>query len=154
MATAITAVCIPTAPGWRSCPFPGALPTSPLLRYPSTGSSPQRQLMTRLFSDEQLAEMAQPFEYHALQALRHGDIEAVRHWLDEMAKGPAGLDALSGHTLARKVGKLRQDLGEEKARHALVRIGEQQMKTWVAQYRRGDVAGAIADLVAVFKHQG
>src|SRR5690606_13827761 len=42
----------------------------------------------------------------------------------------------------------------EKARHALLRIGQQQMKTWVAQYRRGDVAGAITDLIAVFKHQG
>ena len=63
------------------------------------------------------------------------------------------LDALSGHTLARKIGKLRADFGEERTRDALRRIGAQLMRTWVAPWQAGDAKGAIADLVAVFRYQ-
>ncbi len=110
--------------------------------------------MSRLFSESQLREFSRPDEERALEALRADDLKAVRHWLDRMASGSAGLDALSLHALARKAGKLRQDLGEERARSALQRIGEAQMRTWTAQFQAGDEHGAIADLVAIFKHQG
>mgnify|MGYP003592921134 CR=1 FL=1 len=101
-----------------------------------------------------LAELTRPDEDRALDALREGDLDAVRALLPVLAAGKAGLDALTLHALARKIGKLRQDLGEARAREVLERIGAQLMKTWVAQVRRGDVRGAIVDLVAVFKHQG
>ena len=110
--------------------------------------------MTRQYTDAQLAEIARPFEDHAIDALRAGDLSRVRALLGEMAAGNAGLDALSAHTLARKVGKLRQDFGEETTREWLRRIGERLMSTWIAQFRAGDDRGAIADLIAVFKHQG
>lgn len=109
--------------------------------------------MTRQFTDDALREFARPPEAHALAALQRGDLAAVRGWLKEMALGPAGLDALSVHTLARKAGKLRTDFGEERAQAALRRIGAQLMATWIEQYRAGDVRGAIADLVAIFRHQ-
>ncbi|MCC5859977.1 MAG: hypothetical protein JJT90_17610 [Ectothiorhodospiraceae bacterium] len=110
--------------------------------------------MSRLFSDSQLREFARPDEERALEALRAGDLPGVRHWLKRMASGNAGLDALSMHALARKAGKLKQDMGEARAREALYRIGKAQMRTWIAQFQAGDERGAIADLVAVYKHQG
>lgn len=109
--------------------------------------------MSRLYTGEQLAEIAKPFEAHARDALRDGDLACVRELLVEMQNGPAGLDALSGHTLARKAAKLRRDFGEAVALGALTRIGAEIMRTWTRQYERGDDRGAIADLVAVFREQ-
>ncbi len=109
--------------------------------------------MTRQYTDAELAEIAKPFEAHAIDALRRGDIERVRTLLDEMRRGPAGLEALCLHALARKAGKLRRDFGEARARAALLRIGAALMQTWVRQYAAGDERGAIADLVAVFREQ-
>ena len=63
-----------------------------------------------------LAELTRPDEDRALDALREGDLDAVRALLPVLAAGKAGLDALTLHALARKIGKLRQDLGEAKAR--------------------------------------
>lgn len=110
--------------------------------------------MPRQYDDARLAEIAKPFEDHAIDALRAGDLRRVRELLPEMAAGSAGLDALTGHALARKVGKLRQDFGEERTGELLRRIGARIMSTWIAQFRAGDDRGAIADLIAVFKHQG
>lgn len=110
--------------------------------------------MARLFDDETLQRLARPPEADAIDALARGDLVAVHRHLDEMAGGSAGLDALSGHTLARKIGKLRVDIGEERTRDALRRIGAQLMQGWAEQWRRGDARGAITDLVAIFKHQG
>jgi hypothetical protein len=109
--------------------------------------------MSRLYTDEQLAEIAKPFEDHALAALKRGDISRVRELLVEMKNGNAGLDGLSGHTLARKAAKLRKDFGEDFALEALARIGAQLMRTWTQQYIQGDERGAIADLVTVFREQ-
>lgn len=109
--------------------------------------------MSRLFDDATLQALARPPEDDALDALARGDLDALRRHLDAMERGPAGLDALSGHTLARKIGKLRADIGEARTREALRRIGAQLMQSWVAQWRAGDAKGAIADLVAVFRHQ-
>lgn len=110
--------------------------------------------MARQFTDDQLADIARPFEEHAIDALKAGDIVRVRELLGHMAQGQAGLDALSAHTLARKVGKLRQDFGEEKTRDALRRIGARLMQSWVRQFQAGEEKAAIADLLAVYKHQG
>lgn len=109
--------------------------------------------MSRQYSDSELAEIARPFEEHAIEDLRKGDIEGVRKWLKLMANGHAGLDALGGHSLARKVGKFRQDFGEEKTREALLRIGHELMKTWIWQYQEGDERNAIRDLIAVYRYQ-
>ncbi len=109
--------------------------------------------MSRLYSQEQLAEIAKPFEAHARAALHDNDLARVRALLVEMKNGPAGLDALSGHTLARKAAKLRRDFGETFALAALARIGAELMRTWTRQYRQGDERGAIADLVAIFREQ-
>jgi len=110
--------------------------------------------MSRLFDDATLQHLARPPEDDAIEALQRGDLSAVRRHLDQMESGHAGLDALSGHALARKIGKLRADFGEERTRTELRRIGAQLMRTWIEQWRRGDARGAIADLVAVFRHQG
>jgi predicted ArsR family transcriptional regulator len=107
-----------------------------------------------MLTPEQLADLTRPPEQEAIAALQRGDRLALDQALARMAQGNAGLDALSVHTLARKAGKLRQDLGEDAARAALRRIGAQLMSTWIAQIRAGDLRGAVADLVAVFKHQG
>ncbi len=109
--------------------------------------------MTRLYSDAELADIARPFEDHALEALRRGDLARVRELLIEMKNGPAGLDGLSGHTLARKAAKLRRDFGEAAALTALKRIGAELMRTWIRQYRDGDEHGAIVDLIAIFREQ-
>ena len=109
--------------------------------------------MTRQFTDSELEELARPYEEHAIQALRRGDTDVVRYWLDSMEEGPAGLDGLSMHALARKGGKLRQDLGEPRARAALEQVGTAQMRTWIDQFRAGDDRGAITDLIAVYRHQ-
>ena len=79
--------------------------------------------MTRQYTEAELAEIAKPFEMHAIDALRRGDLERVTTLLDAMRQGPAGLDALTAHALARKAGKLRRDFGEARAREALARIG-------------------------------
>ena len=70
-----------------------------------------------------LAELTRPDEDRALDALREGDLDAVRALLPVLAAGKAGLDALTLHALARKIGKLRQDLGEAKAREVLAAVG-------------------------------
>lgn len=106
------------------------------------------------YSAAQLQAMTLPFEAHALAALAAGDLPEVQRLLREMAQGHAGLDALSAHTLARKVGKLRVDFGEERAQAVLLRIGAQLMATWVTQWQAGQVREAIADLVAVHRYQG
>ncbi len=108
----------------------------------------------RPISADRLRSLVQPPETRAIEALRRGDLDTVRSLLPEMARGQAGLEALSLHTLARKIGKLRQDLGEAHAHEALRRIGARLMSTWAEQVRRGDVRGAVVDLIAVFKHQG
>jgi hypothetical protein len=100
-----------------------------------------------------LQRLARPPEDDALEALARGDMEALGGHLDAMERGPAGLDALSGHTLARKIGKLRSDFGEARTLEALRRIGTQLMHSWVLQWQAGDARGAIADLVALFRHQ-
>jgi hypothetical protein len=110
--------------------------------------------VTRRFNDQELKELAKPFEDHALAALEAGDLASVRHWLKQMQQGQAGLDALSGHALARKMGKLRQDFGEARARELLQRIGAQVMKTWTRQFLEGEEKAAITDLIAVYRHQG
>lgn len=109
--------------------------------------------MSRLYTDAELADIARPFEEHALEALRRGDLARVRELLIEMKNGPAGLDGLSGHTLARKAAKLRRDFGEEAALAALHRIGTELMRTWTTQYLAGDEYGAIVDLIAIFREQ-
>ena len=110
--------------------------------------------MSRLFDDQSLQRLARAPEHDAIAALARGDLPALQRHLDDMDSGSAGLDALSGHTLARKIGKLRADFGEERTRAELRRIGTMLMRSWVAQWRASDAKGAIADLVAVFKHQG
>jgi len=110
--------------------------------------------MNRQYNDQQLADIARPYEEHALDALHAGDRDRVRELLSDMAQGHAGLDALTVHALARKAGKLRQDLGENRALEVLQTVGAELMKTWVWQYRDGDVRGAIADLVSIYKFQG
>ena len=109
--------------------------------------------MSRLYSERELAKIARPFEWHALEALRAGDLTRLRALLIDMKNGPAGLDALSGHTLARKAAKLRRDFGEAFALDALARIGAELMRTWTQQFQQGDERGAIADLIAVFREQ-
>lgn len=112
--------------------------------------------MARDVTDTPLQQIARPPEALALTALQQGDTDTLHRALDEMAAGHAGLDALSLHALARKAGKLHQDFGEDRAREALERIGRQLMATWGAQWQAGgvdDVRGAIADLVAIFRHQ-
>lgn len=109
--------------------------------------------MTRLFTDDQLAEIAKPFEEHALDALNRGDLARLRELLIDMKNGPAGLDGLSGHTLARKAAKLRRDFGEDEALRVLARIGRELMRTWTQQYLAGDERAAIADLIAIFREQ-
>ncbi|KAF0807642.1 hypothetical protein A6D6_00639 [Alcanivorax xiamenensis] len=109
--------------------------------------------MSRLFSDTELEDIARPPEAHAIEALRRGDLAEARLHLEEMARGHAGLDALSCHALARKAGKLRQDFGEQRALEALHKIGTQLMASWIEQWRRGDAQGAIHDLIAVFRYQ-
>ena len=110
--------------------------------------------MNRLFDAAALRGIATPPEVRAIAALRRGDLDEVGRFLDEMAAGHRGLDALSAHTLARKIGKLRTDLGEERTREALKRIGTQLMTTWIAQWLDGEIKEAIADLVAIFRYQG
>src|ERR1039458_3967878 len=110
--------------------------------------------MTKQYTEAELADIAKPFEAHAIDALRRGDIGRVGTLLEAMRQGSAGLDALSGHPLARKAGKLRRDFGEQRAREVLARIGAQLMRTWVEQYERGDERGAIGDLIAIFREQG
>lgn len=110
--------------------------------------------MSKQYTDAQLADIAKPFEAHAAAALRAGDMPRVRALLKEMAAGHAGLDALSVHTLARKIGKLRQDFPEEDAGAALLRIGTQLMRTWIDQFRAGDEREAIGALIDVHKYQG
>ncbi len=109
--------------------------------------------MSRLYTDAELAEIAKPFETHALEALRAGNVARVRELLTDMRNGPAGLDALSGHTLARKAAKLRRDFGEDFARSALARIGAELMRTWTRQYEQGGERDAVVDLIAVFREQ-
>lgn len=109
--------------------------------------------MGKLLTDERLAELVRPDEDRALEALAQTDLPAVRAVLERMAQGHAGLDALTVHALARKIGKLRQDFGEERAQAALRRIGAQLMRTWIEQFRGGAAGPAISDLVAVFKYQ-
>ncbi len=109
--------------------------------------------MSRLYTDEQLAEIAKPFEDHAIAALKAGDISRVKELLVEMKNGPAGLDGLSGHTLARKAAKLRRDFGEDVALASLHRIGAQLMRTWTQQYVQGAERDAICDLIAIFREQ-
>jgi hypothetical protein len=109
--------------------------------------------MPRLYTDDQLAAIARPFEDDAIDALRAGDLARVDALLEQMALGHAGLDALSAHALARKVGKLRQDLGEARTLELLGRIGAQLMRTWVDDWRAGREKRGIEALIAVLKHQ-
>ncbi len=109
--------------------------------------------MTRLYTQAQLDEIARPYESLAIDALREGDLATVSELLDRMGTAHAGLDALCGHALARKVGKLRQDFGEEKTLAALARIGTQVMRTWVDEFEAGREREAIEALIAVFKQQ-
>ena len=89
--------------------------------------------MSRLFDDQSLQRLARAPEHDAIAALARGDLPALQRHLDDMDSGSAGLDALSGHTLARKIGKLRADFGEERTRAELRRIGTMLMRSFARQ---------------------
>ncbi len=110
--------------------------------------------MARMFSDEQLRDIAEPPSAKALRALADGDTVRLAGLLQEMASGPAGVEGLTLHVLSRFVGELRQDFGEDGARALLDRIGVEMMRSFAEDYAAGDERRVIADLVSVFKHQG
>lgn len=110
--------------------------------------------MSRMFTDDQLREIAEPPAAKARRALVEGDTVRLAGLLNEMASGPAGVEGLTLHVLSRFIGELRADFGEDDARALLDRIGAQMMRSFVADYAAGDERRAIVDLVSVFKHQG
>lgn len=110
--------------------------------------------MARMFSDEQLRDIAEPLADKALRALASRDTVALNGLLCEMASGPAGVEGLTLHVLARFAGELRKDLGEEAATSLLDRVGAQLMRSFVADYEGGREREVIGDLISVFKHQG
>lgn len=110
--------------------------------------------MSRLFTDEQLRDIAEPPSEKALRALASGEIQTLNGLLCEMAAGPAGVEGLSLHVLARFAGELRQDFGEERAIDLLDRIGRNIMRSFIADYENGKEREVIVDLVSIFKHQG
>ena len=107
-----------------------------------------------MFTDEQLRDIAEAPSDKALRALEAGDTLTLKGLLWEMAAGPAGVEGLSLHVLTRFIGELRKDFGEEGARCLLDRIGNQMMRSFVADYRAGKEREVIFDLISVFKHQG
>jgi len=110
--------------------------------------------MARMFSDDQLKDIAEPPAEKALRALAAGDTVRMTGLLWEMASGPAGVEGLTLHVLSRFVGEFRKDFGEEGARVLLDRIGAQMMRSFATDYLAGIERQVIADLVSVFKHQG
>jgi hypothetical protein len=53
-------------------------------------------------TEVELADIAKPFDAHAIGALRRGDIKHVEMLLEAMPQGSAGLDALSCHKRAAR----------------------------------------------------
>ncbi|MCL4553829.1 MAG: hypothetical protein M1565_01670 [Actinobacteria bacterium] len=109
--------------------------------------------MGRMFTDDQLLEMAEPPCEKALRALHAGDSIALNGYLNEMAVGPAPLDALGMPIIAQFVGEFRKDFGEEKARALLARVGRYLLRTFVEDWEAGKEEKVIVDLLALFKHQ-
>lgn len=110
--------------------------------------------MTRMFSDAQLRDIAEPPAEKALRALAEGDVTRLNGLLCEMAVGQSGVEGMSLHVLNRFFGEWRKDFGEESARSLLDRVGRQLMRSFAADYIAGKEKEVIADLVSVFKHQG
>ena len=93
--------------------------------------------MVRMFTDEQLREIAEPLCDKALRALNDGDLVTLNGLLNEMTNGPAGLNALGIPILARFFSEFRRDFGEERAGDLLERIGRNLLRTMIDDYRAG-----------------
>lgn len=110
--------------------------------------------MARMFSDEQLRDIAEPLADKALRAMAAGDKLTLNGLLCEMAAAPSGVEGLTLHVLSRFAGELRKDFGEQAAKDLLDRVGSQLMRSFVADYADGREREVITDLISVFKHQG
>jgi len=109
--------------------------------------------MPRQFSEHQLHDLSKPLAQLALEAIAAGDNERCLDLLRQMAGAHAALHALGTATLARIWGKWYREQGEDATAAMLSRIGARMAEPYVHQLREGQVGGAIADLLAVFKHQ-
>jgi hypothetical protein len=110
--------------------------------------------MAKMFTDEQLLEMAEPPCDKALRALAENDLQRVNELLGEMETGAAGVEALVINSLARFHGEFRQDFGEERSTAILNRAAAHLMRSFADDFLSGKEKTAIVDLLSVFKHQG
>ena len=107
----------------------------------------------RLFSEEQLIELAKPPARLAEEALARGDLERVRGLIGEMANGHKPLHVLGLHTLARMWGKYRNDFGEEPADRMLAAIAERLTEQWAADWSAHREKDTIAAITSVYRNQ-
>ncbi len=110
--------------------------------------------MARLFTDDQLTEIAEPLSEKALRALAGQEMLVLHGLMCEMANGAAGVEGLTLHVLSRFAGELRVNFGETGARRLFDRIGVQIMASFAADFQAGNERELITDIVSLFKHQG
>ncbi|WP_326537489.1 hypothetical protein [Pseudorhodoferax sp.] len=109
--------------------------------------------MARMFTPEQLREIAEPLADRALRALTAGDTVQLKALMADMAHAHAGVETLGLHVTARLLGEWRQDFGDDTARAMLDEIAERMMASFAQDWLQGRDELAIRDLIAVFKHQ-
>jgi hypothetical protein len=109
--------------------------------------------MTRLFTPEQLREIAEPLADKALRALERKDLPQLKALMTDMAHAHAGVETLGLHVAARLLGEWRRDFGDVQARAMLDEIADRMMASFAQDWLEGRDERAIGDLMQVFKHQ-
>lgn len=107
----------------------------------------------RLFTDEELEELAKPPSRLAEEALAAGDLARVEALVGEMAAGHKPLHVLGLHTLVRMWGRHRNDRGEERTAAMLETMAGRLVAGFAEDWNRGEERAVIAGLVAVYRNQ-
>jgi hypothetical protein len=110
--------------------------------------------MGKMFTPEQLTEIAEPLADKALRALEQNDIPLLKALMTDMATAHLGVEALGLHAISRFLGEWRQDFGDERARAMLDELADRLMESFAKDWQEGRDGLAIRDLISVFKHQG
>ncbi len=107
----------------------------------------------KYFSEEELARELTPLSDLALEALAAGEVDRLLALLTRMSVGHIGLAKLGLQWIARMLGKIRTDMGEE----VLDAVLEKSTASLMAPYARDFLAGnekeVLSELVLMFRVQ-
>ena len=107
--------------------------------------------MSRIFTDEQLAELSKSLPQQALEALEQGDTGRLSQLVLQMSTAHTALHFLGVASITRIWAKWQHDHGEEKTLEQLEKIGRLVMEPYIKQFLEGKEKETFSDIIGIFK---